>query len=195
MSIPTASDIEPSPARAHRAARSALANRFQVSHRQAPSNSQIPHLRRILRTKVNGPLTANRVARAPKHRVHNSGLVSTLPSPKARAPSRLAASRMTMISNEPQPISCSKLSSAGRRAPSRPRLRRKAAMDDMPVSLPITPTAASSNTPTLVPRMIANTALASPRPGPSKAPVCKTIRPMPSENQREQRSRPLRTRC
>ncbi|MNE46432.1 hypothetical protein D3C80_1407710 [compost metagenome] len=172
-----------------------MANRFQVSHRQAPISSQMPHLRRILRTKVNGPLTASKVAKAPKHKVHSKGLVSALPAPKARSLSKLAASRMTMISNEPQPISCSRLSMAGRRAPLRPRLRRRAAMDDRPVSLPMTATAASSSTPTLVPMMIASTALARPRPGPSKAPVCSTIRPMPRENHKEQRSRPLSTRC
>ncbi|MNQ85718.1 hypothetical protein D3C85_1008910 [compost metagenome] len=194
MSKPTANGIEPSPACAHRAARSALANRFQVSHRQAASSSQIPHLRSTLRTKVNGPLTASSVARAPKNRVQSKGLDHRLPSLKARAPSRLAASRITMISKEPQPISCSRFNTAGSAAPCLPRLSLSAAMDDKPVSLPITPTEANSSTPTAVPRKIASNDPDKPRPGASSAPVCSTIRPMPRENQRENRSRAPKTR-
>ena len=194
MSNPTANGIDPSPAWAHNAARSALASRFQVSQMHAASNSQMPHLRRICRTNVSGPLTASRVARAPKNRVHISGLAIRLPSLNPRAPSRLAASRMTMISNEPQPINCSRLSSAGRLAPLLPRVNLSAAIDDRPVSLPITPTAASSSTPTRVPRKIASNEPDRPRPGASKAPVCRTIRPMPRENHRENRSRPPKTR-
>ncbi|MNF83089.1 hypothetical protein D3C84_654040 [compost metagenome] len=194
MSKPTANGIEPSPACAHSAARSALANRFQVSQIHAASSSQIPHLRSTLRTKVNGPLTASNVASAPKNNVHSSGFDHRLPSLNARAPNRLAASRMTMISNEPQPISCNRFNSAGRLAPRVPRLSLSAAIDDRPVSLPITPTAASSNTPTSVPRKIASNEPDRPRPGASKAPVCSTIRPMPRENHRENRSRPPKTR-
>ncbi|MNI38642.1 hypothetical protein D3C73_927930 [compost metagenome] len=194
MSKPTANGIEPSPAWAHNAARSALANRFQVSQTHAASSSQMPHLRRIWRTKVSGPLTASKVASAPKNSVHSTGLDSRLPSLKAFAPSRLAASRMTMISNEPQPISCSRFSTAGRLAPLAPRLSLSAAIDDRPVSLPITPTAASNRTPTSVPRKIASNEPDRPRPGASSAPVCRTIRPMPRENHRENRSRPPNTR-
>ncbi|MPN02629.1 hypothetical protein SDC9_149845 [bioreactor metagenome] len=150
MSNPTAKGIEPSPAWAHSVARSALANRFQVNHRQAASSSQMPHLRRIWRTNVSGPLTASKVARPPKNRVHSIGLANRLASLKARAPNRLAASRMTMISNAPQPISCSRFNNAGRLAPLAPRLSLSAAMADSPVSLPITPTAASSSTPTIL---------------------------------------------
>ncbi|MNH16478.1 hypothetical protein D3C79_761220 [compost metagenome] len=187
MSKPTASDIDPSALRRHSSPRSALANRFQVSHRQAPNNSQIPHLRSTLRTNASGPLTASSVARPPKQRVQNIGLFHRLPSPKVRAPSRLAASRMTMISNAPQPTSCSRLSSAGRRTPWLPRLRRRVAMAQRPVSLPITPAAPSSSTPTPVPRAMASTAPARPRPGASIAPTCRTIRPIPRENQSENR--------
>ncbi|MNR19439.1 hypothetical protein D3C85_1362320 [compost metagenome] len=189
MSKPTASDIEPSPARFHSAARSALANRFQVSHRQAPSSSQMPQARSTLRTNASGPLTASKVARAPKHRVQSIGLFQALSSPNARAPSRLAASRMTMISNAPQPTSCSRLSSAGKRAPWPPRLSFSVPMADRPVSLPMTPAAPSSSTPTPVPKAIASTAPARPRPGASMAPTCSTIRPMPRENHRENKSR------
>lgn len=187
--------MEPSPAWAQSAARSALANRFQVSHRQAANSNQMPHLRRTLRTKVSGPLTASKVASAPKNRVQSKGLANRLPSLNARPPNRLAASRMTMISNEPQPTSCSRLSKAGRLAPRVPRLSLSAAMDDRPVSLPITPTAASSKTPTAVPRKIASKAPDRPRPGANSAPVCNTIRPMPRENHRENRSRAPNTRC
>ena len=194
ISKPTAKGSEPSPFCAHSAGKSALLKRFQVSHRHAPNNSQIPHLRRILRTKVSGPLTASKVARAPKNTVHNNGWLHRLVSLNARAPSRLAASRMTMISNEPQPISCSTLSNAGSIAPRLPRLSLSAAMDDRPVSLPTTPTDASNDTPTSVPRKIANNEPDSPRPGASSAPVCNTIKPMPRENHRENRSRPPRTR-
>jgi hypothetical protein len=42
-------------------------------------------------------------------------------------------------------------------------------MADSPVSLPITPAAASSSTPTRVPRRIASNEPASPRPGASSA--------------------------
>jgi len=189
MSKPTASDIEPSPARFHSAARSALANRFQVSHRHAPSSSQIPQARSTLRTNANGPLTASRVARPPKHSVHSIGLFQALASPNARAPSRLAASRMTMSSNAPQPTSCNRLSSAGRRAPWLPRLSFRVPMAERPVSLPMTPAAPSSSTPTPVPRAMARTAPARPRPGASMAPTCRTIRPMPRENHSENRSR------
>ena len=63
-----------------------------------------------------------------------------------------------------------------------------------PVSLPITPTAASNSTPTRVPRKIASKEPDKPRPGASKAPVCRTIRPMPRENHRENRSRAPKTR-
>ncbi|MNZ92405.1 hypothetical protein D3C78_1114290 [compost metagenome] len=171
-----------------------MANRFQVSQMHAASSSQMPHLRRICRTKVSGPLTANRVARPPKNRVQSSGFDSRLPSLKAFAPNRLAASRMTMISNDPQPISCSRFSTAGRLAPLVPRLSLRAAIDDRPVSLPITPTAASSRTPTRVPRKIASNEPDRPKPGASNAPVCNTIRPMPRENHRENRSRPPNTR-
>jgi len=194
ISKPTANGIEPSPARAQSAARSALANRFQVSQMHAARISQIPHLRRILRTNVSGPLTASKVASAPKHNVQSIGLAHSEPSLNARVPSRLAASRMTMISNEPQPISCSRLSSAGRLAPLLPRLSFSAAIDDRPVSLPITPTAANSRTPTSVPRKIASSEPERPRPGASNAPVCNTIRPIPRENHRENRSRPPNTR-
>ena len=194
ISKPTANGIEPSPALAQSVARSALANRFQVSHRQAASNNQMPHLRKIWRTKVSGPLTASSVARPPKNRVHSNGLANRLPSLNARVPNRLAASRITMISNEPQPISCSKLSNAGRLAPFAPRLSLSAAMADRPVSLPITPTAASSRTPTRVPRKIASNEPDRPKPGASNAPVCRTIKPMPRENQRENRSRAPKTR-
>ncbi|MNG08452.1 hypothetical protein D3C84_918100 [compost metagenome] len=171
-----------------------MANRFQVNQIHAASSNQMPHLRRTLRTNVNGPLTASRVARAPKNSVHSRGLEPRLPSLKARAPSRLAASRMTMISNEPQPISCSRFNTAGTLAPLPPRLSLRAAMADRPVSLPITPTAASSRTPTSVPRKIASNEPLKPRPGASKAPTCKTIRPMPRENHRENRSRAPKTR-
>ena len=194
ISKPTANGREPSPFCAHRAGRSALANRFQVSQRQAASSNQMPHLRNTLRTKVKGPLTASKVARAPKNRVHSKGLLNGLPSLKARAPSRLAASRITMISNEPQPISCNTLSMAGSIAPRLPRLSLSAAIDDRPVSLPITPTEASSDTPTSVPRKIASREPESPSPGASNAPVCNTIRPMPRENHKENRSRPPNAR-
>ena len=194
MSKPTASDIDPSPPRCHNIARSALANRFQVSQAQAPSSSQMPQARRILRTKANGPLTASTVASAPKHSVHSTGLFQTLASPKARAPNRLAASRITMISKAPQPISCSTLSSAGKRAPCAPRLSLSVPMADKPVSLPITPAAPSNSTPTPVPRTMARMAPDRPRPGASMAPTCSTIRPMPRENHSENRSRPPNTR-
>ena len=55
-------------------------------------------------------------------------------------------------------------------------------------------TAASNSTPTRVPRKIASKEPDKPRPGASKAPVCRTIRPMPRENHRENRSRPPNTR-
>ncbi len=139
MSKPTANVIEPSPALFQSAARSALANRFQVNHKHAASNSQMPHLRRIWRTKVSGPLIASKVASAPNNRVQSSGLASRRPSPNARLPSRLAASRMTMISNAPQPTNCSRLRMAGRLAPYWPRLSFSAAMAARPVSQPITP--------------------------------------------------------
>ena len=189
MSNPTANGSEPSPFCAHKAAKSALANRFQVNHRHAASSNQMPHLRKTWRTKVNGPLTASNVANAPKNSVHAIGLLSRLLSLKARAPSRLAASRITMISNEPQPISCKTLSNAGRLAPRLPRLSLSAAIEDSPVSLPITPTEASSATPTSVPRKIANNAPDRPSPGASNAPVWSTMRPMPRENHRENKSR------
>ena len=194
MSKPSANGNDPSPFCPHSAGRSALASRFQVSHRHAANSSQMPHLRKTLRTKVSGPLTASKVARAPKISVHSIGLLNTLPSLKARAPSKLAASRITMISNEPQPINCSTLSMAGSMAPRVPRLSLRAAMEDSPVSQPITPTEASKATPTSVPKKIASNDPERPRPGASKAPVCSTIRPMPRENHRENRSRAPKTR-
>src|ERR1700712_1658566 len=194
MSKPTANGSEPSPARDHNADRSALLSKFQVSQRHAPSNSQMPHLRRICRTNVNGPLTASAVAMAPKISVQSSGLAHRLDSENAPAPSRLAASRMTMISNEPQPTSCSRLRIAGTPAPLVPRLSLSAAIDDSPVSLPITPTAASNRTPTSVPRKIASMEPDMPNPGASNAPVCRTIKPMPKENHNANKSRPPKTR-
>ena len=194
MSKPRAKGMEPSPGRAQSMAKSALSNRFQVSHRQAPSSNQIPHLRRIRRTNVSGPVTASSVARPPKNSVHSIGLLSKLPSPNARTASTLAASRMTMISNAPQPTSCSKFSSAGNTAPRRPRLSLSADMADSPVSQPITATEPSSSTPTAVPETIAGKAPDKPNPGASSAPSCSTIRPMPRENHRENRSRAPNTR-
>ena len=165
-----------------------------MSQRHAASNSQMPHLRKILRTNANGPLTASNVARAPKNNVQSSGLLSQLPSLKARAPSRLAASRITMISNEPQPISCRTFNTAGSMAPRLPRLSFSAAMEDSPVSLPITPTDANNATPTKVPRKIASSEPDRPSPGANKAPVCNTISPTPRENHKENRSRAPKTR-
>lgn len=66
-------------------------------------------------------------------------------------------------------------------------------MDDRPVSLPITPTLASSKTPTSVPRKIASIEPDMPSPGASKAPVCNTIRPMPRKTTGKQ-IRPPNTR-
>ncbi|MNN33249.1 hypothetical protein D3C81_1470010 [compost metagenome] len=165
-----------------------MANRFQVSHRHAPNNTQIPQARSTLRTNASGPLTASRVASPPKHKVQSIGLFQALSSPNARAPNRLAASRMTMISKAPQPTSCSRLRTAGKRAPWLPRLSFKVPMADRPVSLPMTPAAPSNSTPTPVPRAMASIAPARPRPGASMAPTCSTIRPMPRENHSENRS-------
>ena len=194
ISKPRAKGIEPSPPRAQMLARSALSNRFQVSHRHAPSNNQMPHLRNILRTKVSGPVTASNVASAPKNSVHSSGLLQPVPAPNARSAKTPAASRITMISNAPQPISCNTLSKAGNSAPLLPRLSFKAAMLERPVSLPITATAPSNSTPTAVPQAITSNAPLMPNPGASKAPSCKTIKPIPRENHRENMSRAPSTR-
>ena len=57
-----------------------------------------------------------------------------------------------------------------------------------------TPTDASKATPTSVPRKVASNPPDRPRPGASNAPVCNTIKPMPRENHRENRSRAPKTR-
>ena len=110
-------------------------------------------------------------------------------TPNAEVASASAASPMTMISNAPQPTSCTTFSRVGTEAPRSPRLGRSMAMEARPVSAPTTPTAASSPAPSSDPtRMAAN---ASPRfsAGTSSAPACSTSRPMPRLNHKAKASR------
>ncbi len=58
---------------------------------------------------------------------------------------------MAMISNAPQPVSCTAFSTAGMAAPRVPRAGLSEPMAERPVSAPTTPAAASSSTPSTEP--------------------------------------------
>ncbi len=76
----------------------------------------MPHVRRKRRTNDSGPLIASSVASRPKTIVQMSGIER----PKACLASASAESRITITSNEPQPTSCTALSTAGTDAPRTP---------------------------------------------------------------------------
>jgi hypothetical protein len=138
----------------------------------------MPQVRRKRRTNDSGPLIASRVARRPKTIVQMSGI----DRPKACLASASAESRITITSNEPQPTSCTALSTAGTDAPRTPSVGRNDDMAASPVSVPITPASASSTTPITLPMPMAASACGSDSPGTSSAPAWATKRPMPSEN-------------
>ncbi len=135
-------------------------------------------------------MIARPVARAPNARVQSRGLEI----PKVCLARASAESRMAMISNAPQPVSCTAFSTAGMAAPRVPRAGLSEPMAERPVSAPTTPAAASSSTPSTEPVTIAASAAPRLRPGTRKAPACSTSRPMPRLNHSEKASKTPKTR-
>ena len=139
------------------------------SPRQAASSIQIPHLRRIFARRQRAT-DSSKVAR-PAESTSRAGAGHRLPSLKARCPA-VWRHRHDDDFERAQPISCS-MSTGRRLAPLAPRLSLRAAMDDRPVSLPITrrrPTAHAYQ----VPRKIASNEPDRPKQGQQRA-VCRTI--------------------